>query len=242
MKKLLLIVMCAVCVLTASAQRIGSSSASSSHKGYNKEKKSVIFGVRAGMNISNNDGNIGDYDDFNSRIGFNFGINVDIPVSNVFYLQTGLFVTQKGAEEEIVEDEYRESKTEVKANPLYLQIPVLASFRYDITDIAQLQFNLGPYFAYGIQGTLKITESYEYNDEDNVYVLDFFDDDYGIGGKRFEVGLQIGAGVTVNKFYIGCTYEHGLTNAFEYKYKNNNKYVKDKGKNSNFMINVGYNF
>ena len=48
------------------------------------------------------------------------------------------------------------------------------------------------------------------------------------------MGLQVGTGITFNKIYVGAAYEFGLTNAID-----EDDYSV---KNSNFMINVGYNF
>lgn len=217
MKKLLLTMVCAVCALTASAQR--ASSSSSTFFSTEKSDQPITVGVRVGMNISNFSG---DMEDLDSRIGFNAGVIVDFPLMQSLYLQTGLFATQKGAKY----DEYGEKGT---FNPMYLQIPVLASYRYNFSDAAQLQINFGPYFAYGISGKAK------YEDEEGEDKFDFFgDDEDQFGGKRFDMGLQVGAGVTLSKFYIGCAYEFGLTNVV--------KEDGDKIKNSNFMINVGYNF
>lgn len=218
MKKLLLTMACAVCALTVSAQR--ASSSSSTFFSTEKSDQPVTVGVRVGMNISNLSGDADD--DLESRIGFNAGVIVDFPLIQSLYLQTGLFATQKGAK-------YDEDGAKLTFNPLYLQIPVLASYRYNFSDAAQLQINFGPYFAYGISGKCKA----EYKGQKGE--IDFFgDDEDQLGGKRFDMGLQVGAGVTLSKFYIGCAYEFGLTNV-----------VKEddyKIKNSNFMINVGYNF
>jgi len=213
MKKILLTMVCAVCALTASAQR--ASSSSSTFFSTEKSDQPITFGVRAGVNFSNFTGGEGSTD---SRVGFNVGVNVDIPLMQSLYLQTGLYATQKGAKAE--GDGWEE-----KVNPLYLQIPVLASYRYNISDATQLQVNFGPYFAYGISG--------KYKSEDGE--CDFFgDDEDQFGGKRFDAGLQVGAGITLSKFYLGCAYEFGLTKVFDTE--------DSKSKNSNFMINVGYNF
>lgn len=243
MKKVLLTIACAICALTVSAQR--ASSSSSSLFSTEKSEQSITVGVRAGVNFSNFGG---DTDGWDSRTGFNIGVNVDIPLMQSLYLQTGLFATQKGA------------KNSGKANPLYLQIPILASYRYNLSDAAQLQVNFGPYLAYGISGKFKgynMDDIFDDSFDDEIldlwanyddYIqdiadmleekseIDFFgDDEDQFGGKRFEVGLQVGAGVTINKFYVGCAYEFGLTNAYENK-------IWGKGKNRNFMVNIGYNF
>lgn len=228
MKKIFLTIACAVCALAVSAQR--ASSSSSSFFSTEKADQPITIGVRAGMNFSNF---TGDIDDLDSRIGFNAGVVVDFPLMQSLYLQSGLFVTQKGAK-------YEEDGEEMKCNPLYIQIPVLASYRYNFSDATQLQVNFGPYLAYGISGKYKV----EMEDMGKGEIDFFGDDDDQFGGKRFEVGLQVGAGVTINKFYIGCAYEFGLTNAFDSKWDTDedDDPISFKGKNSNFMINVGYNF
>ena len=211
MKKLFIIAACAVLSLTASAQN---SASSSSFFSTEKADKPITFGVRIGGNLSTITGDMDDA--VKSRFGFNVGVNVDIPLLQSLYVQTGLYATQKG---------FKGDGYEMKANPLYLEIPVLASYRYNFSEATQLQVNFGPYLAYGISGKLK-TE-----DEDEKLDVDFFDDNVA---KKFDAGLQIGAGVTVSKFYIGCAYQFGLTSIFD---------MDGVGmKNSNFMFNVGYNF
>lgn len=220
MKKIILTIACIVCTLAVSAQRATSSS--SSFFSTEKSDQPVTFGIRAGMNMSNFSGD--DAEDLDSRIGFNVGVSVDIPLLQSLYLQTGLYATQKGAK-------YEEDGDELKFNPLYLEIPVLASYRYDFSESTQLQINVGPYLAYGISGKAKYTE-YDGHASKSAEVDFFGDDDDQFGGKRFDVGLQVGAGITVSKFYLGCAYEFGFSDA-----------VKDlKAKNSNFMVNLGYNF
>lgn len=227
MKKILFTIACLVSAMTVSAQR--ASSSSSSFFSTEKAEQPITIGVRAGMNIATMTGDIEGND---SRIGFNAGVSVDIPLLQSLYLQTGLYVTQKGTKSEYYDEDY-DCDIEEKLNPLYLQIPILASYRYNFTDNTQLQVNFGPYLAYGISGKYEATASAGNQSYSEDY--DFFGDgDDEFGGKRFEMGLQVGAGVTFNKIYVGAAYEFGLTDA-----------VKDDGysiKNSNFMINVGYNF
>ena len=140
----------------------------------------------------------------------------------VFYVQTGLYLQNKGYKE-------KEGDYELTANPMYLEIPVLASYRYNFSDAAQLQINVGPYFAYGVGGKIKETDE---GDEDK---WDCFGDK-GADWKRFDCGLQIGAGLTIAKnYYIGAAYEFGFSNIA----KNSGD---GKLKNKNWMFSVGYNF
>lgn len=220
----MLVLACAFSVLTVSAQR--ASSSSSSFFSTEKSDEGVVFGIRGGIlgaNMSfSEDGS--SYSP-GSRIGFNAGVNVDIPLMQSLHLQTGLFLQQKGFKME-------EDGETWKVNPMYLQIPVLASYRYAFSDACELQINVGPYLAYGISGKSK----YEVGGDEAEY--DFFggeDDDDSECAKSFDMGLSFGAGVTVAKhYYLGFSYDLGLTNIG----RDDDGSIKNKA----WMINLGYNF
>lgn len=228
MRKNLLVIACAFCALTASAQR--ASSSSSSFFSTEKSDEGITFGIRAGLNMSNmtfsEDGISGSPD---SRTSFHVGVTADIPLMQSLYVQTGLFFQNKGYKLEI-DDYYDERET---VTPMYLEIPVLASYRYDFSDAMQLQINLGPYFGYGIGGKIK----YEYDEKESEY--DFFGNgEDKAGAKRFNCGLQFGAGMTFNgRYYLGISYQVGLSNIIDKKYSDYSE-IKDK----NCMISLGYNF
>lgn len=228
MRKTLLVIACALGALTASAQR--ASSSSSSFFSTEKADGGVTFGVRAGLNFANM--SLSDQEGGGAtlspgcRTTFHVGLIADIPLMQSLYVQTGLYLQNKGYKYE--EDGYTET-----AKPMYLEIPVLASYRYDLSDALQLQVNVGPYFGYGLGGKVK-AEFEHYGDDE----ADFFgDDDDQFGAKRFNCGLQFGAGLTLNShYYLGFAYQLGLTNNI----KTGDDY--DKAKDRNWMVSLGYNF
>lgn len=218
MKKLFIAILCAFMALSASAQR--ASSSSSSFFSTEKADNGVRFGLRGGLNLSTislSEDNVSVSTD--SRAAWHVGAIVDIPLMQSLYIQSGLYFMDKGGKE--TDGDYKETYS-----PMYLEIPVLASYRYDFGSAAQLQINVGPYFAYGVGG--KIKEKDEYEDEEEEYEI--FDH-----AKRFDCGLQFGAGVTfASHYYIGFAYDLGLTNI-----------AKDsdyKIKNRSWMFSVGYTF
>lgn len=219
MKKLLLtITVFAACTLTASAQRARSSS--SSFFSTEKADEPITFGIRAGLNLAYlkaKDGKTSYTGD--TRTSFNAGISVDIPLLQSIYLQSGLYYTSKGTKDK--GDDWKET---FSAN--FIEVPVLASYRYDFGDAAQLQINVGPYFAYGIGGKFKEEEG------SKEYSSDFFDDDT----NKFDMGLQVGGGVTISRhYYIGAAFEWGFINLWK---DSDNESIKTR----NFMINIGYTF
>lgn len=228
MRKKLLVLVCAFCALTASAQR--ASSSSSSFFSTEKVDGGVQFGIRAGLNFANESFSSDGYSASpKSRTSFHVGVIADIPLMQSLYIQTGLYLQNKGYKLE--EDGYEET-----AKPMYLEIPVLASYRYDFSDALQLQVNFGPYFGYGLGGKVKGEEDGESGGE-----IDFFgdyDDEGKAGYKRFNCGLQVGAGLTLSEhYYLGFAYQFGLTNIYDTPSGSDFK-VKDQ----NWMISLGYNF
>lgn len=218
MKKLFLTLVCAVVALTASAQR--ASSSSSSFFSTESSDQPITFSIRAGVNFANvsiTQDNVTLSPE--SKTGFNAGVAVDFPILQSLYIQTGLYYTTKGCKV----DTY-------KINAGFIEIPILASYRYTFSEAAQLQINFGPYFAYGVNGKL------ERESRGVTTKIDLFgsDNDGSYGLKRFDMGLQAGGGVTIAQHYfVGLAYEFGLV-------------ALNRGtgsiKTNNFMINLGYQF
>lgn len=172
MVKRLLFAVCALATLTLSAQRVGGGRGN-----YDSPEHKVTFGPRIGLNICK-------YTPFaDYTIGVNAGVNVDIPIYQNIYAQTGLFYTLKGAK----------AWDSGSQHIHYIQLPVMGSYHYDINESIQLQGSFGPYFAVkvGCSGG---------------------DEYYGDDIESFDMGLQFGAGVTIKKIYLGLGYELGLPN------------------------------
>lgn len=230
MKKILLPLACAACVLSMSAQRASDSEATFFDS--SKPEKLVNFGVRVGLNVSGFTGDLGDILD-ESRCGFVGGVSVDFALMRSFYINSGVLFSMQGAK-------YSGNGLKYTATPMYIKIPVMASYRYNFTDNLQWQLNFGPYFAVGVGGKLKAEMGSEKDD------FDFFGGglesdpatgethlgEDGFGGKRFDMGLGVGTGVAWNKIFIGLEYDFGLTKVVNHT----------GGKNSNFSVSVGYNF
>lgn len=232
MRKLFLVAVCAVCTMTASAQR--ASSSSSSFFSTEKVDGGVQFGIRAGLNLANAScSENGHSVSLDSRAAFHVGVIADVPLMQSLYVQTGLYLQNKGAKYEESHNGWKEKDT---FKPMYLQIPLLASYRYDFSDAVQLQVNVGPYFAYGIGGKAKMSE--EDNGDTESWEIDFFgdkDEETSMGNKRFDSGLQIGGGLTfAQRYYLGVTYEFGFANI--------SKWDGTEIKNKNLMVSIGYNF
>ncbi|WP_294618385.1 porin family protein [uncultured Bacteroides sp.] len=202
----------------------------------------VNFGVRAGMNVANAGGDFKDEMkdvDFKSRVGFHVGVIADVELSEKFYLQPGLYFTTKGLKSEDKEG----MGYEEKYNLNYLELPILASYRFNLSDNVQWQINAGPYFAVGVGGKVKGTDfdgiEYKY---DAFGVADEDSDEEKGGLKRFDAGLSFGTGITYNKIYFGIKYDLGLANIADKKAWTGENDKGQKIRNRNFAISVGYTF
>ena len=96
--------------------------------------------------------------------GFTLGVGMDYGFSENWSLQSGLMFIFKGFK---VKDAF-------KARPIYLDIPILAAYKFNISDNTKFVINAGPYLAFGLGGKVK----YDGGGDEKV-----FGDD---GWKRFD--------------------------------------------------------
>ena len=173
----------------------------------------ISWNAKVGMNMSNFTGD----SDTDMRVGFNVGVGMEYQFTDMWSIQPSLMFTQKGAKQD-----------EVKMNPMYLEIPVLAAARFAIADNQNIVVKAGPYFAFGIAGK----EKYEAGGESEKIDI-FGDGDDQAGMKRFDAGIGVGVAYEINKFFIDLTGEFGLTKIYD---------GDGAPKNINFSIGVGYKF
>lgn len=182
-----------------------------------------ILGVRAGMNVSNmtfkQDGlSVSP----SSRVSFQAGVSYQYNFleSMPFYLETGLYLSLKGAEQKM-------GQTSTTIRMTYLEVPIMVNYHWNITDNIAIVPAAGFYYSLGLGGTSE-------NKTGNTSVeADTFGTDSDI--KRSEFGMRFGASVEfLENFYAGLGYDVGLNNI--------SKDADVKVRNGSFFILVGYNF
>ena len=174
----------------------------------------VKWDARVGMNFSNmtKDG------EAKALPGFNLGVGMDYGFSENWSLQSGLMISSKGWK-------YKEEGEKMTFRPIYLDIPILAAYKFNISDNTKFVINAGPYLAFGLGGKAK------YGDVD--YKL--FKSDEG-DWKRFDLGIQYGIGLELSEHYlINLTGQNGFICPWDVD-------EGDKPKNMTFSIGVGYRF
>lgn len=177
----------------------------------------VSFGIKGGFNLSNiklseSGLSISPKD----LAGYHVGVIADIPLVSNLYLQPGLFASRKGFDFSMSEsyqgyvypDVNRDVSVDLAAKPLYLEMPLLLSFRLPVNTGLSLALEAGPYAAYGIGGDVVIKASYGGTEVLNEK-QDFFKDSQI---NRFDAGAQIGLGLYVGRFLFSAGYQMGLVN------------------------------
>lgn len=177
----------------------------------------VKWDARFGMNFSNQT----KVDEAKALPGFTMGVGMDYGFTENWSLQSGLMITSKGYK-------LKEMGEKLKVRPIYLDIPILAAYKFAISDNAKFVVNVGPYMAIGLGGKAKW---------DDVDAKLF--DDKGADWKRFDLGIQYGIGLELGEHYlVNFTGQNGFIAPRDYS----DGYDGDKPKNMSFAIGVGYRF
>lgn len=164
-----------------------------------------------------------------TKVGVNFGVMAEKPILGSLSAKAGVFYTMKGAVGK--NDGGFGGSLKTTFSPSYLEIPVLASYRYQINDAIRFQFDLGPYFAFGLHGKDKkhYSGNGSYTSPSDTEINLFTEQ-----LKRFDFGLRLGPEVVFNnRLAISLGYEVSLINISN---------MGGKVGNSNFMINLSFPF
>lgn len=192
----------------------------------------VSWNAKVGMNMNN----ITDMEESNMKIGYTVGVGMDYAFSDMWSIQPSLMLSSKGTKISYEEDgyEYKESY-----NPLYLELPVLAAAKFAISDNAKFVVNAGPYFAFGLGGKAKITETDESDYDFKLFSKEDGEEEAVM--NRFDVGLQYGVGLELNKFLVNLSGQYGFTKLLKGEMEDGDG-KKVSPKNLGFSITVGYKF
>ena len=199
------------------------------------------FGLRGGINFQNINGKDENGNKLKNDllIGFNVGVNAEIPVAPQFYFQPGLLFTVKGAKtNEKVLDETVNAKVRIS----YLELPLNFLFK-PLLGTGHLLLGFGPYVALGIGGKAKYdvggsskTASIKF--KNNVKVTDADDVVYI---KPLDAGANLLVGYEFsNKVSMQLNTQLGLTKINpSYEGSSNDK---TSAKNTGFGLSLGYRF
>lgn len=169
------------------------------------------WNVKSGLNIST----ITKEANSDAKVGFKIGGGMEYAFCESFAVQPSIFLSTKGAK-------LQDAVYDVTMNAVYLEMPILAVYKMNLSERAKLLINAGPYFANGIGG--KITSA------DSDKELDTFGENGQI--RRLDIGAQVGLGAEFGHILVGFDAQFGLVKFSD----------KFDSKNQNFSFVVGYKF
>ncbi|MWB94674.1 outer membrane beta-barrel protein [Flavobacterium sp. GA093] len=188
----------------------------------------VKFGVKAGLNIANQTGDVVGTE---SLVGFHVGGFAEIKLTDKFSIQPELLYSAQGAKYDFSEPEF-DSFEEGKLKLAYLNIPVMAKFyvteKFTVEAGPQIGFLLSAKDDYS--GSF-MGESYSENED----VKD--------GYKSIDFGVNFGAGYDFTEnLSVGLRYNLGLSNIVETEDAEEFDVDDVSVQNSVFSLSVGYKF
>lgn len=146
-----------------------------------------------------------------SKIAFKVGATYDFNISENFSVIPGAELVCKGYGLEWVDGDI---------HTYSIQIPVLAAYKFAVTDEINLVAKAGPYVSYGLFGS----DIGEGEESFNVY-----DDGWG---ERLDAGIIAGVSAEFGKWSVGLQYSRGFMKAIE----------DVKAYNQAYGVTVGYKF
>ena len=138
--------------------------------------------------------------------GFNIGPVLDLPISKIFSVETGILYTTKGYRSHV---ESGGALFEGRKNLYYLDVPVLFKITVPVKKIGIFAM-AGPYIGEALYGKEKLVTTY--NSVTDKWEGNILWGDEPDEYDRFDYGLKFGTGVRYAKWQMGACYELGLKN------------------------------
>ena len=128
-----------------------------------------------------------------------------------------------------------EEDCKLKTSTMNIAVPINVAYRFTLPNNSNV--SITPFTGITLKGNLTMKQKCEYDEDDgddeDDDERDWFDKkDVGEKNtaKRFQVGWQIGAGLSYKALYLGLSYGLDFTE------------LAKKTKTSNFAVSLGYNF
>ena len=187
----------------------------------------ISWNAKAGVNISNtiNSGNV----DF--KPGYQFGFGMDYYFNDHWGIQPSLMLISKGYKIKgdyppFINKSEQLKSYDITDNKVYVELPLLLTYRFNVSEKFKLIFSGGGYIGYGIAGKSKNTNTLLDGSTKKDKV-----DSFSAGVEKFDTGLAAGAALEYNdKYSIGLSSDFGL------------RTIDGRDKNRTYGLTFGYRF
>ena len=187
----------------------------------------ISWNAKAGVNISNTI-NSGDVD---FKPGYQFGVGMDYYFNDHWGIQPSLMLISKGYKIKgdyppFINKSEQLKSYDITDNKVYVELPLLLTYRFNVSEKFKLIFSGGGYIAYGIAGKSKNTNTLLDGSTKKDKV-----DSFSSGVEKFDTGLAAGAALEYNdKYSIGLSSDFGL------------RTIDGRDKNRTYGLSFGYRF
>lgn len=162
-------------------------------------------GIRFGVGIATVNSDSPYLDGNKARTGFYGGLAVGVGLSaqTPIYLESGIYYSQKGGKSETGGEKF-------SYNLDYLEFPVVFKYKAYVGDKLSVEPFVGGFFSCGVAGKIK---DYQYRE-----AYSSFSNKYDDNFERFDAGIRVGCGFSVDMFYVEAAYDFGLANVGKYSF------------------------
>ncbi|MDE6561790.1 MAG: PorT family protein [Muribaculaceae bacterium] len=177
------------------------------------------FGAEAGY--VNNTLAVEEYES-TARNGFKIGVNAEYTLSNHISFESGLAYIRKGATTSGDNMGYVRISSIKFAEMNYLQIPLMAGYKFDLGKQFSIKPEAGGYFAAGINGDSFVTGLDNFNQpyEARVATFSYTESTDGIApyrpSNRADAGLTFALNINYRHFTLKAEYDLGLATVTYY--------------------------
>lgn len=181
----------------------------------------IYGGVRGGVSLSTINSDSPYLDGNRTKAGVNVGLAMGVSLSNrsPVYMETGMYFVQKGGES-------KHNGNKFTYGLDYIEVPLVFKYKAPVGGDVTIEPFVGGYVACGVSGQIKDFDARQaYSSFSNRYYDNF---------RRFDGGLRIGCGLSVDLFYLEAGYDWGLANVGKDSF--------DDTHTGAFNVSVGVNF
>lgn len=215
---------------------------------FSTEKSDELFtiGARLGINTSNRtvDKNAaGSYNFQSWGTGFTAGVTASINIRNYLAIEPGLFFESRSGHSSFtsfpiaVENGNYYVTQSAHRHSYNLNIPVLASVRFNVTEGLRWHVDFGPYVAFTLKSKLDNKELLSTRPDLNNEVP------FSAKAAPVDFGFKMGTAFEIiGRYYVGFHYEAGAVKAYSDKNIGNGLEKVYGGRTKAWNFTVGYNF
>lgn len=197
--------------------------------------------LQGGVNLANVSTTAsGQTQDNKTLTSFNAGILGRVNIAAPLAFETGLLVDGRGSKS--TNTTSGDNYYTAKFNPLYLEVPANLVLRLPLQSSSNIFINAGPYIAMGIAGKSKVdgrVAGVEFHSSTDIQFTstDPTADDQAYSKlKRFDFGLNFGAGIDVGKLLVKVNYGLGMAKINSTQTNNS---TDDKNKYRTLSLSLG---